>query len=273
MACRMCGGPASPVSLDCEFKAAASAPVQISSEALPGETASRLFELFGCAQLAEMVELFGGYDLSVADLVVPQTQSAALVAHSQHDPESRRPIRSKQPPAASRASPKRVRGETPTRGTRCASERTPVKEESAAKSRRAVEAVTSSDVTSSEVDAVARRFASSNSGIVCDHGRKRKQCGICRPCPCTAGELVGNRRLKSRCRDCNPCACTAGKLVGNRRRKGHCSDCNPCECTQGKPAGERRRWFNCSDCNPCECTRGKPAGERIRKNCCHRCHS
>jgi hypothetical protein len=249
----MCGGPARPV-------------------ALPGETASRLFELFGCAQLAEMVELFGWYDLSVADLVVPRTQSAALVAHSQHDPESRRRIRSKQPPAASRASPKRVRAETPTRGTHRASERTPVKEESAAKSRRAVEAVTSSDVTSSEVDAVVRRFASSNDGIVCEHGRKRKQCGICKPCPCTAGELVGNRRLKSRCRDCNPCACTAGELVGNRRLNGECRDCNPCACTAGKLAGNRRRKGKCADCNPCECTRGKPAGNRIRKDGCRRCH-
>ena len=203
MACGICGSPASLCHLT----------------ALPGENASRLFELFGCAQLAEVVELFGWYD--VADLVVPRTQSAALVAHSQHDPESRRRIRSKQPPTASRASPKRVRAETPTRGIRRASDRTPVKEESAAKSRRAVEAVTSSDVTSSEVDAVTSRFAISNCGIDCEHGRKRKQCGKSKTCPCTAGEPVGNRRRKGHCSDCDPCMrvqceCTRESLQGSR---------------------------------------------------------
>ena len=178
----MCGGPARPV-------------------ALPGETASRLFELFGCAQLAEMVELFGGYDLSVADLVVPQTQSAALVAHSQHDPESRRRIRSKQPPAASRASPKRVRVETPTRGPCRASELTPVKEESAA-----------------------------SKGFQCEHGRRRWACSDCHPCACTDGELVDNRWRKDKCSDCNPCECTQGKPAGERIRKDYYHPCNACAC-------------------------------------------
>mgnify|MGYP007024454505 CR=1 FL=1 len=173
--------PASPVSLDCEFKAAASAPVQISSEALPAETASpssasvlAQLAVLSNADLVDVVEAAMMRRLS-GHGIIPRTQSAAPAAHSQHDPESRhasvskfpkkigkgmpapsgklprRQIRSKQPQAAPMARLKRVCGETfetPTRGTRRASERTPAKEESAAKSRRAVEAVTSSDVTS-----------------------------------------------------------------------------------------------------------------------------
>ena len=137
---------------------------------------------------------------------------------------------STQPPAASRASPKRVRAETPTRGTRRASERTPVKEESAAKSRRAVEAVTSSDVTSSEVDAVTSRFAISNDGIECEHGRRRWACPDCHPCPFTTGKLVGKRRRKDKCSDCNPCVCTRGRPPGKRVRKDNCHPCNACDC-------------------------------------------
>jgi hypothetical protein len=297
--CSMFGRPVSPVSLDGEFKAAASAPVQISSEALPGETASPSSARVS-AQLSvvssdasiDVVDAECGRRLSDRG-IIPRTQSAALVAHSQHDPESRHPsvsklpknigkgmpapsrgspkrIRSKQPPAASSASPKRVRVETSrddprtptngktgaqaTRGTRLATERTPVKE-----------AVTSSDVTSGKV--------SRTTGSQCEHGRRRKNCSDCFPCPCTAGEPVGNRRRTVCCADCNPCACTAGELVGNRRTKYDCSDCGPCECTKGKPAGERRRKGKCQDCQPCECTKGKPAGQRIRKDRCRQCRT
>ena len=115
--CPMFGRPASPVSLDCEFSAAASAPVQISSEALPGETASpssasvmAQLAVLSNADLVDVVEAEMMRRLS-GHGIIPRTQSAAPAAHSQHDPES-----SKQPPAASGASPKRARVETLTRG-------------------------------------------------------------------------------------------------------------------------------------------------------------
>ena len=129
----MFGRPVSLVSLDGELKAAASAPVQISSEALPGETASPS----SASVMAQLAVLSNADLVDVVDAEYKRRLSRlGIVPRFQ---------------AASMARPKRVRVETfetPTRGTRRASERTLVKEESAAKSRRAVEAVTSSDVTS-----------------------------------------------------------------------------------------------------------------------------
>jgi hypothetical protein len=122
--------------------AAASAPVQISSEALPGETAPpssgsvvAQLAVFSDDDLVDLVEAELMRPLS-GHGILPRTQSAAPAAHSQHDPESRHPsvskfpkkigkgmpapsgklprrrIRSKQPQAASMARPKRVRIET-----------------------------------------------------------------------------------------------------------------------------------------------------------------
>ena len=86
-------------------------------------------------------------------------------------------------------------------------------------------------------------------GAHCLHGKAKRHCAICTPCPCTASAAEANRRRQGNCADCNPCQCSKDLDPGSRRRQGSCVDCNPCACTGGLPTGQWCAKRHCRTCN------------------------
>ena len=79
--------------------------------------------------------------------------------------------------------------------------------------------------SASPARSVAASVASSSTGNLCEHQKRKRQCAECSPCDCTTDEVPGKRRRRDNCADCNPCECTRNNDKGERRRKDKCKVC------------------------------------------------